>query len=207
MQLQIFENKIIKDNIVFIPKDLNNSVENTNNAESDILKHINLINLIKHFEGFKPKAYVCEGGKWTIGYGTTIYMTGKAVKEGETITHEQAVIEMNHEIEEKAAGIMKYVKVNLNVNQIDTLVSFAYNCGVTAFKNSTLLKKLNAGDYAAVPNELMKWINASGMPQPGLWRRRLAEALLWQGITQIPKKYDKNFANMKYFPANWKNYL
>ena len=84
MQLQIFENKIIKDNIVFIPKDLNNSVENTNNAESDILKHINLINLIKHFEGFKPKAYVCEGGKWTIGYGTTIYMTGKAVKEGET---------------------------------------------------------------------------------------------------------------------------
>ena len=69
------------------------------------------------------------------------------------------------------------------------------------------MKKLNAGNFEAIPNELMKWINASGKPQPGLWRRRLAEALLWQGITQIPKKYDKNFASIKYFPNNWKNYL
>ena len=136
-----------------------------------------------------------------------MYKNGKAVKQGETITQEEATIEMNYEIEEKANNISKYIKVKLNTNQLDALVSFAYNCGVAAFKNSTLLKKLNTGDYSAVPNELMKWINASGKPQPGLWRRRLAEGLLWRGITQIPTKYDTNFASIKYFPSNWKNYL
>lgn len=207
MQLQIFENKIIKDGIVFLPEELSEPEENKNSDENNILKHINLINLIKHFEGFYSKSYVCEGGKWTIGYGTVIYKSGKAVKQGETITEEQAIIEMNHELEEKANNILKNIKVELNTNQLDAIVSFTYNCGVAAFKNSTLLKKLNTGDYSAVPNELMKWINASGKPQPGLWRRRLAEGLLWQGITKIPTRYDKNFASIKYFPSNWKNYL
>lgn len=208
MQLQINENEIIVDGVKFIPEnEIKKEEIKTNNIESDILKHENLINLIKHFEDFEPKAYVCEGGKWTIGYGTTIYANGKAVKEGETITLDKAIIEMNREIEEKAQGIAKYIKVPLNPNQLDALVSFAYNVGLGNFQKSTLLKKLNNGDYAAIPNELMKWINASGKPWAGLWRRRLAEALLFQGITQVPKKYDKNFANIKYFPTNWKNYL
>ncbi len=71
-------------------------------------------------------------------------------------------------------------------------MSFAYNCGVQAFKNSTLLKKINANQLDEVPNQLMKWINANGKALPGLWRRRLAEALLFMGIKEIPSKYDND---------------
>ena len=99
------------------------------------------------------------------------------------------------------------IKIPLTVNQQDALVSFAYNCGVQGFKNSTLLKKINANQLDEVPNQLMKWVNANGKALPGLWRRRLAEALLFMGIKEIPTKYDNDYANMKYFPADWKKYI
>ena len=139
--------------------------------------------------------------------GTIKYSNGKNVQLGETITKEQAEIELNREIEEKWNGIKGLILVPLNVNQQDALVSFAYNCGVQAFKNSTLLKKINANQLDEVPNQFMKWINANGKALPGLWRRRLAEALLFMGIKEIPSKYDNDYANMKYFPADWKKYI
>ena len=72
-------------------------------------------------------------------------------------------------------------------NQFDTLVSFAFNCGTAALRRSTLLKRVNAGAFDAVPAELMKWTKADGKELPGLVRRRRAEAALWRGL---PKAVD-----------------
>jgi lysozyme len=69
--------------------------------------------------------------------------------------------------------------VPLNDNQFAALVSFVFNVGETAFAKSSLLKKLNAGDHAAVPKELMRWVKAAGIQMDGLVRRRLAESDLW----------------------------
>jgi hypothetical protein len=79
-------------------------------------------------------------------------------------------------------GVDNLVKVPLKQNQFDALVSFAFNVGLGALGKSTLLKKLNAGQYDAVPAELMKWTKAGGKELPGLVRRRRAEAALWRGV-------------------------
>ena len=206
MQIIIETNKVIIDGVEYIKWQKTEEVQEIK-IEDNILNHSNLINLVKTFESFFSKAYRCPAGVTTIGYGTIKYSNGKNVQLGETITKEQAEIELNREIEEKWNGIKGLILVPLNVNQQDALVSFAYNCGVQAFKNSTLLKKINANQLDEVPNQLMKWINANGKALPGLWRRRLAEALLFMGIKEIPAKYDNDYANMKYFPADWKKYI
>ena len=72
------------------------------------------------------------------------------------------------------------MKVPLNQAQFDALVSFAFNLGAGALETSTLLKKLNAGKYAAVPQEFEKWVKAGGKTLPGLVRRRTAEAQLFE---------------------------
>jgi lysozyme len=76
------------------------------------------------------------------------------------------------------------VKVPLIQAQFDVLVSFAFNCGTAALKRSTLLKRVNAGAFEAVPAELMKWTKTDGRELPGLVRRRRAESALWRGVAK-----------------------
>jgi lysozyme len=83
------------------------------------------------------------------------------------------------------AAVVGMVKTKLTQAQFDVLVSFAYNCGVGALKQSTFLKRVNAGAFDAVPAELMKWTRAKGKELPGLVRRRRAEAALWRGLPKI----------------------
>lgn len=71
------------------------------------------------------------------------------------------------------------VSARINRNQFSALVSFVFNLGSGNFKNSTLLKVVNAENHLDVPNELIKWRNASGKPLLGLLRRRLAESVLY----------------------------
>lgn len=139
------------------------------------------LQLIKDFEGFRAKAYRDPVNIWTIGYGFTYYKDGTKVKQGDTITKEEAE-ELLYYMVEKNYGtyVDKYVTSKINPLQRDALVSFAYNCGNANLKSSTLLKKVNANPSdPSIRNEFSKWCYAGGKRLPGLERRRKAEADLY----------------------------
>ena len=136
----------------------------------------NCINLIKRFEGCRLKAYKCPAGLWTIGYGNTQWQDGQSVKEGQEISLYKAESLLTFYVEKFASQ----VKVKVNQNQFDALVSFAYNVGVGAFNRSTLKKMVieNPGN-ALIRAELMKWIAKGSAYEKGLTNRRKAEADLY----------------------------
>lgn len=133
------------------------------------------LELIKVSEGFSSEPYLCPGGVWTIGYGTTRGVN----KNSEPISKEFATELMVRDLIDFEMDVMRLVKVPLTQNQFDALVSFIYNIGTTAFGKSTLLRKLNKGDYDAVPTELLKWVWAGKRKLKGLVARRTAEGALW----------------------------
>ena len=130
--------------------------------------------LIKHFEGCELEAYKCPAGVWTIGYGHI-----KGVQEGMTITEMQAEEMLQSELIEYEGYINDLVEVELNQNQFDAMVSWVYNLGGGNLRASTLLKVLNAGNYAGVPEQMLRWNKAGGKVLEGLTRRRQAEADLF----------------------------
>ena len=134
----------------------------------------NCIDLIKFFEGFEGKAYLCPANVWTIGYGRT-----RDVKEGDRITEAQATRDLLEELEEFRHQVINSVKVDLTQNELDALTSWTYNLGVGNLNSSTLLKKLNTGDKNSVPSEMLRWNKANGQVLAGLTKRREAEAALW----------------------------
>jgi len=137
---------------------------------------------LKVWEGLRLTAYPDPGSRdghpWTIGYGHTTD-SFFAVRRGMTITKEKAEELLVHDANEAAAAISKLVTVALTPNQLGALVSFAYNVGNGALAKSTLLRKLNAGQYTAVPSELAKWNKNDGKVMRGLSNRRAAEEKLW----------------------------
>lgn len=139
--------------------------------------------LIISFEGIRLEAYKCPAGVWTIGVGSTV----PAVHAGEVITKQQALARFDKDLTKFENAVDRLVKVPLTQNQFDALVSFTFNVGEGALAKSTLLKKLNAGDYDTVPSELMKWTKGGGKELPGLVRRRRAEAAMWRGVDERGK--------------------
>ena len=140
--------------------------------------------LLKKFEGCKLKAYRCPANVCTIGYGHTSAAGTPTVIDGMTITQKQADDILWQDLVKYETAVQGLVTQDLTQHQFDVLVDFAYNAGVGALKSSTLLKKINAGDFDAVPAELMKWtkgkIPGKGMQVlPGLLRRRQAESAWW----------------------------
>ena len=134
---------------------------------------------LKQWEGLKTKAYKDAGGVWTIGYGHTAMAGEPKPRAGMVITAAEAERILLKDLTQYEAAVENNVKVELNDNQFAALVSFVYNIPIASFKKSTLLKKLNAGNYDAVPNELMKWTKAGGKKLQGLVNRRRAEGYLW----------------------------
>ena len=130
--------------------------------------------ILKFFEGCRLTAYQDSVGVWTIGYGHT-----KGVYDGMTITQEEAEQMLLTELEEYEGYVEKYVTVPLTQNQFDALVVWVYNLGPTNFRNSTLLKELNSGNYTAAGKEITRWNKAGGKVLAGLVRRREAEAKLF----------------------------
>jgi len=137
------------------------------------------IALIKEFEGCRLTAYQDSVGVWTIGYGWTQPVDGVSVGKGMTITQEIAENLLRSGLAQYEKGVTRLVNVAINQNQFDALVDFAYNLGVKALEGSTLLKKLNAGDYAGAATEFPKWNKAGGKVLNGLTRRREAERALF----------------------------
>ena len=132
------------------------------------------IRLIKQFEGFRKDAYLCPAKVWTIGYGHT-----GNVLPSHTISELQAEKLLQKDLERFERAVNELVKVNLNQNQFDALVSFVYNVGITAFKESTLLKVLNQGLYQKAGLQFGNWVHGGGKKLPGLIRRRKAEHQLF----------------------------
>lgn len=143
----------------------------------------NCLDLIKKWEGLFLNAYIDPVGIPTIGYGTTRYPNGQKVRLGERISERDAEAYLRYECSEKAREISQLIQVPVNQNQFDALVSFSYNVGTGAFQGSTLLRKLNQGDYQGAANEFSRWVNGvvNGVkqPLPGLVSRRADEKQLF----------------------------
>lgn len=142
--------------------------------------------MIEKFEGCLLKASNKLDGVWTIGYGQTGRYYGKRVRRGMTTTKAEAHAWLrDHSIKTYEDAVTQAVKVPLNQNQFDALVSFTYNVGIGALKQSTALRKLNAGDYAGAADALTMWTKCNGKVLAGLVRRRKEErALFLTPVTQ-----------------------
>lgn len=153
----------------------------------------NGMNLIKNSEGFRGNAYPdpATGGRpYTVGHGTTVYPSGMPVKLGDKVTEQQADSYLRNDVKKFESAVSNAVKVKLTQGQFDALVSIVYNVGpgsksksgIIQLKDgspSTLLRKLNAGDYAGAADEFMKWVSPGSSVEKGLRIRRAAERALF----------------------------
>lgn len=126
-------------------------------------------------EALKLKSYRDGGGVWTIGWGHT----GPDVTAGMTITRNQAVSFLEHDLTAAFASIDKLVRVELTQGQFDAVTDFVFNLGAGQLQNSTLLKRLNAGDYVGASQELVRWVYDNGKLYNGLAKRRGREFIRW----------------------------
>ena len=133
--------------------------------------------LIKKFEGCELEAYQCSANVWTIGYGHT-----RGVKEGDEISADKAEYILLEDLIEFETYVDQLVTVSLNQDQFDALVSWTFNLGPTNLKESTMLLRLNDGQYSEVPAEMARWNRSGGEVLEGLKRRSKAEGLVVQGL-------------------------
>jgi len=142
------------------------------------------LNLIKQWEGLHLEAYLCPAKVWTIGYGHTL-----TAKSGMSISEAEAFNLLRGDLARFQRCVEDAVQVTLNDNQFAALVSFCFNVGEGAFRGSTLLKKLNAGNFDAVPSELARWNKVGKNVSAGLVNRRAAEAGLWVKGAYVSSNY------------------
>jgi lysozyme len=133
--------------------------------------------LVARWEGCKLSAYLCPAGVWTVGYGAT----GPDVRPGVKWTQEQAEKRLRADLRGFGERVDVLVRVPLTAGQLAACASLAYNIGIEAFRRSTLLRKLNAGDYTGAANEFNKWVRGGGRVLPGLVKRRADERRLFEG--------------------------
>lgn len=140
------------------------------------------LNLIKQFEGLLLKPYKCPAGIPTIGYGATYYPSGlKVTMQDKAITEGQASTMLMNMLKTYERAVDSFCRDDINQNQFDALCAFAYNVGINALKNSTLLKKVNKNPQdVTIRNEFLKWNKANGRALKGLTNRRIAEANLYE---------------------------
>lgn len=132
---------------------------------------------IANWEGFSDHAYIPVAGDVpTLGFGST-----EGVKMGDTITVPKAIERLYRDTEKAESAIGRCVKVPLSQGEFDAFTSFAFNVGTEAFCSSTLVKKLNSGDYEGACQELKRWVYVDGRRVQGLVNRREAEYRLCMG--------------------------
>jgi GH24 family phage-related lysozyme (muramidase) len=135
--------------------------------------------LIKTFEGFSPTVYICPAGYPTIGYRHVV-KTQEREQFADGITPEQAEVLLRQDVQTAERAVLHLITVPLTDGQFDALVSFTFNLGAGALQRSTLRRKVNCGDHAAVPAEFGQWVWAGGRRLEGLMRRREVEANLYR---------------------------
>lgn len=147
--------------------------------------------LLTQWEGFKTQVYKDSAGLPTIGVGHLLTQDERASGQirigGVAVGTAAGLSEMlvsqllSQDLGRFESAVTSLVIVDLQQNQYDALVSFAFNLGSTTLKTSTLLRELNAGNYDAVPTQLRRFVNSDGHPVPGLVNRRENEVKLWLG--------------------------
>ena len=136
--------------------------------------------IIKQYEGFIAKPYLCPAGVPTIGYGATYYADGRKVTlRDAAISEADADKLLDKMLGKYEDAVNRYVQVPITQNQFDALVSFCYNLGQEALRKSTLLKKLNNKDYNGAADAFLNWVYASGKKLQGLVNRRTDERKLF----------------------------
>ena len=133
------------------------------------------LDLIRKYEGLQLAAYVCPGGKLTIGYGHT----GPDVKAGNKIDVKQANELLTKDVQRFEKAVNELVTAPMTQGMFDALISFSFNLGAGSLKSSTLLKKLNADDLEGAADEFLKWNKAKGKALAGLTARRESERKLF----------------------------
>lgn len=138
--------------------------------------------LIKRFEGIRLAPYLCPALVWTIGYGATYDAQGDRVSRSTPALADEAEAGwlLQRDVARVERAVDRLVTIPVNDNQRAALTSFAFNLGPGALRASTLLKRVNNGEWADVPHQFARWVNAGGRRLPGLVRRRAAEAALWK---------------------------
>lgn len=142
--------------------------------------------VIKEFEGFSSKPYLCPSGIPTIGYGNTMYTNGERVTMDDAEIDEK---EANKMLLDTIKTVEKQVKnvleVKLKPHQLAALISFTYNVGIGNLSNSTLLAWVNSNpDYSRIPEQFRRWNKGGGRVLKGLVRRRESEIELWTGTSR-----------------------
>ncbi|MEO1340392.1 MAG: lysozyme [Cyanobacteria bacterium J06635_13] len=172
-------NPTISESIVYSQAD---TLLSQNSVASNLAVLPETTNLVKQFEGFRSSAYIDSSGLPVIGYGQT-RVNGRTVRMGQYITQAQANVALEQELYHIQKLVLNHVKVDLNPYQLGALTSLVYNAGTVVIKNSTLIRKLNAGDYLGASQEFVRWNKANRGGQlvvfPGLTRRRIAEQKLF----------------------------
>lgn len=134
--------------------------------------------LVADLEGFREIAYQDQAGVWTIGYGTT-RIDGRKVQQGDVITRERAMQVLQAQLMDFAQKVDALVPPNVGQVAFDALASFAYNVGISAFEQSTLLRCVSDGDLGAAAEQFNRWVYAGGMLSGGLRSRRSIERALF----------------------------
>lgn len=134
------------------------------------------LDLIKKFEGFSNKEYICPAGKATIGYGHVI-LASESFQE--PMTRLEAENLLKKDLEPRQKSLNGFLKVNLSQNQFDALMSLIYNIGTGNFQKSTLLKFVNDRLFDKVPDQFRRWSYVNGKVSKGLLNRREEEIKLW----------------------------
>ncbi len=142
------------------------------------MRHVtqNCIDLVKHFEGFRSRVYVCAGGYPTIGYGHLI-RSGEDFSSG--ISREQAEILLARDLQSSEQAVLRLTRVPLSDGQFDALVSFVFNLGSGCYQRSTLRQKVNREEHLDASNSFWMYRKAAGKIQKGLVLRREAERKLY----------------------------
>ncbi len=146
------------------------------------------LQLIKQWEGFRANAYPDPLHGWaaaTIGYGTTVYSTGRRVAQGDTLTEVQASQELEHYVLTRIHPALQKIPyvAEMNASMLGALESFAYNLGEGFYGGAhfqTITRKLREKDWATLRQALLLYVNPGSSVEVGLRNRRNAEATLWE---------------------------
>lgn len=142
------------------------------------------LSLIQKAEGFCPSAYICPAGQVTIGYGNTSWEDGEPIHLGDEIDEAGATqllwSYMRNEVE---PALDRLIKVPLQVHQRDAFASFIFNMGESKARSYTLTRLINEeAPTAEICDWWVKYRMGGGKPLLGLYRRRLAEVMMWNGL-------------------------
>lgn len=132
------------------------------------------------YEGLRLKPYLCPAGVGTVGYGSTRYADGRAVQLTDppiTVNQAERLLYLSV-LNKYLPAVMTLCPGITDPNRLAALIDFTFNLGAGNLRASTLRRKVNAGDWKAVPVELRKWVRGGGRVLPGLVKRREAEAAL-----------------------------